>query len=178
MTITRAFILSILEYDAATGSFYWKDRPRSSFPSDSAYGAFRANFAGKQAGYLREDGYREINIRGRLVMEHRLVWLVETGSWPQHELDHVNGVCSENQFSSLRDVPHSINGRNSKRSKANRSGVTGVGWNKEQGKWRARITVDRQAILLGYFSTLDEAKAARRAAERKYDFHENHGRAS
>ncbi|WP_432444964.1 hypothetical protein [Rhizobium leguminosarum] len=93
-------------------------------------------------------------------------------------MDHVDGCCSHNIFSNLRDVPHDINGRNSKKSSSNRSGVTGVGWNIERGMWRARITVGRQTKWLGIFTSKDQAIEARKAAESQNGFHPNHGRSA
>lgn len=174
--ITRETLLSLLEYDASAGSFTWRHRPRSSFPSALAFAAFTANFAGKRSGHARKDGYRDINIGGRLYLEHQLVWLAETGAWPSGEIDHENGAYADNRFGNLRDVTHAMNGKNMKRSKANRSGVTGVGWNAASGMWRAHITVDKHTEWLGYFATKQEAISARTAAERQHGFHPNHGR--
>ena len=47
--------------------------------------------------------------------------------------------------------------------KNNTSGYKGVDFNR--GKWRARIYYNNKAILLGSFSTKEEAIAARKAAE-------------
>ena len=174
--IALEYLDTILEYDSESGSFTWRERPRSAFKTNAAYVAFLSKFAGKRAGHLRLDGYRDINIGGRLYLEHRLVWLKETGTWPIGDIDHIDGDGAHNRFINLRDVSHAINGRNSRKSKSNRSGVTGVGWNIERGKWRARITVGRKTKLLGYFASKDDAISARKAAEAKYGFHENHGR--
>ena len=57
---------------------------------------------------------------------------------------------------------------NKKIAKNNSSGVTGVGWNKEQQKWTAKIGVNRKRIFLGYYANFDDAVKARKEAEEKY----------
>ena len=42
----------------------------------------------------------------------------------------------------------------------------------------AYITVDSHMKILGRFKSLEDAVAARKAAEAKYDYHPNHGRAA
>ena len=51
-----------------------------------------------------------------------------------------------------------------------------VGVSNRRDKWYARITVDGKNIHLGTFDTEDEAIQARKLAEKKYRFHENHGK--
>lgn len=46
----------------------------------------------------------------------------------------------------------------------NTSGVTGVVWHKQVGKWYARLWNKGKATSLGLFDTLEEAKAARERA--------------
>jgi hypothetical protein len=70
----------------------------------------------------------------------------------------------------LRWASKQTQSRNCKLGKNNKSGVTGVSKCSTTGKWRATITVDRKSISLGRFDILDDAIAARKAAEKKYKF--------
>jgi hypothetical protein len=79
-------------------------------------------------------------------------------------------------FRFLRDVSNQENQRNKSRQSRNTSGVTGVHWHKRDKKWIARIKVDKKDLYIGMFDTFEEAVAARKEAEIKYGFHENHGR--
>ena len=50
----------------------------------------------------------------------------------------------------------------------NTSGVAGVSWNKRCAKWRVRVHLYGKEINIGYFTNIDDAIAARYAAEDKY----------
>ncbi len=50
----------------------------------------------------------------------------------------------------------------------NTSGVKGVSYRKDRGKWRAYIKIKRKNISLGNFNTKKDAIAARKAAEEKW----------
>lgn len=62
----------------------------------------------------------------------------------------------------------SVQGFNQSRRVTNKSGRTGVHWNKQLGKWESYITKDRNKIGLGYYSLFEEAVKARECAELKY----------
>jgi hypothetical protein len=62
-------------------------------------------------------------------------------------------------------------------AEADRSGITGVHWNTKTGKWRSAMQTDGRKIHLGYFDVLNDAAVARKVAEIKYGFHQNHGSA-
>ena len=52
--------------------------------------------------------------------------------------------------------------------RTNKSGVTGVCWDKSHNRWKAQITLRKQTINLGRFDKFDDAVAARKAAEDLY----------
>jgi hypothetical protein len=58
----------------------------------------------------------------------------------------------------------------------NTSGVMGVIYKSKANKWEARIAVGGETRYLGSFDTLEEASAARLAAEQERGFHPNHGK--
>ena len=57
---------------------------------------------------------------------------------------------------------------NSKLSKNNTSGVKGVGWNKKQKKWVARISFQGKNMYLGSYKNKVDAIQVRKEAEEKY----------
>lgn len=48
------------------------------------------------------------------------------------------------------------------------SGVSGVSWEPLRKRWRAKITIKKKTIYLGYFKNKEDAIKARVEAERKY----------
>ena len=57
---------------------------------------------------------------------------------------------------------------NSTPSKANKTGVVGVNWDKSRGKWQASIRLNTKKIYLGRFEKFEDAVAARKEAEEKF----------
>lgn len=167
---------SLLNYNPESGEFTWLERPRDSFFSYRGFRTWNARYAGKVAGTLT-DGYFLISIFKRQFLAHRLAWAIYHGEWPENDIDHINGIRSDNRIVNLRSVTRAENRKNSALSGRNTSGVSGVGWFSPASLWRARIHVDGKEISLGYFKTKDEAIASRKKAEVYYNFHPNHGRA-
>lgn len=91
------------------------------------------------------------------------------------EIDHINHITDDNRIENLRLVTRKDNCKNVSMSKSNKSGVVGVSWCKRTCKWFASIRVDRKEKFLGRYDKIDDAAAARKAAELKYNFHKNHG---
>lgn len=93
-----------------------------------------------------------------------------------YQVDHINGIRSDNRIENLRIVKNSENSKNQKRKSTNKSGMTGVSWDTQTQRWRAHITVNGKMISLGRYIHKLDALTARKNAEIKYNFHENHGR--
>lgn len=154
------------------GRLFWRNCPDMPLK-------WRSNWAGREA-FTAVDGkgYHHGTVDYVCLRKHRVVWALCYGSWPEGQLDHIDGDRRNNTPSNLRVVTGSENHRNTKRPKHNTSGVAGVGWYKPYGKWRAYIAAEgRKHVHLGFFATKEEAVDARRAAEIKYGYHSNHGRA-
>jgi HNH endonuclease/AP2 domain len=113
-------------------------------------------------------GYLRISIDGRRYRAHRLAWFYMTGSWPPHEIDHINGVRDDNRFSNLRLATHAQNHQNKGLSTTNTSGLKGASWHGRSRKWRARIVAGGRQISLGYFSTPEDAHASYCTAALEY----------
>jgi hypothetical protein len=131
---------------------------------------------GTTAGYKTSEGYSCITINYKPYRSHRLAWLYTHGEFPKDQIDHINGVKDDNRIENLRDVDGFINHKNKKLFKSNKSGITGVCWDKASNKWAVRISPNRVRISLGYFDNIFDAAAASISARNRYGFHENHGR--
>lgn len=123
-----------------------------------------------------KDGYLRVGVCGYRYRAHRLAWFYHYGEWPEGEIDHINGIRYDNRISNLRVVSRSDNRMNCAKSSKNTSGFIGVTWDKSKSKWQASIQVGGKQIHIGRFVDINDAAEARRLAEIKYNFHENHGR--
>lgn len=59
-----------------------------------------------------------------------MAWLLGTGAWPKHYIDHINGDPADNRLTNLRDVTHQVNMRNQKMRSStwNSRGPSLAGW--------------------------------------------------
>lgn len=174
--ITSEIVREFLDYDPDTGLFEWKKRDRRHFKSNHAFNAWNAKMAGNAAFTSTNGrGYSDGGIFGKTVRAHRIAWLHYYGTQPDH-IDHINGIRTDNRICNLRSVTNAENRRNQKRRTDNTSGVAGVRWHKQAGKWNARIRLNGKEKSLGVFVDKQAAIAARKKAEKEHGFHANHGR--
>lgn len=157
---------AIIHYNSESGVFIWK----------ISSGSVKK---GKEAGKIfinRSVKYRVIRINKKTYYAHRLAWMYMNGKWPNGEIDHIDGNGLNNEIKNLREVTKSENQKNLKRNNLNTSGISGVDKIKKSGLWRVRISHENKSIHIGCFSSFFEACCARKSAELKYGYHENHGR--
>jgi hypothetical protein len=175
--LSRDQLMSYLRYDGETGLMYWRcDR-----------GVVKR---GALAGMINPQGYRKVTINKRIYLVHRLAWLIGSGKWPDDEIDHINGIRSDNRIENLRAVGRKTNGKNLGLFATNSSGYCGVSiWKNKKGKMYFRGTVT--GSVDGKRKTLSEKKFSIEkhtfygaklmaheyavAKRSEYDFHENHG---
>lgn len=133
--------------------------------------------AGRRAGGARTDGYCVVRVQGVQHYVHRIVWEMHYGPIPNGmQVDHVWHNRGDNRVENLRLVDCVNNHRNKIKGERNTSGVVGVYWRKDSCKWEARIKVTDKIVNLGTFDNFEDAVKARKEAEVKFDFHENHGK--
>ena len=174
----------LLDCDLDTGTLTWRARGAEDFagcknPTRAAR-AWNAKHVGKPAFAKKlANGYLAGRVLGIPAVAHRVVWAMATGQWlqpwPAEQIDHINGNREDNRLENLRVVTASANCRNQRLRQNNRSGVMGVHWDRQHGKWVARIELAEGRKFLGRFTTKADAVAARKSAERQHNFHPNHG---
>ena len=162
-------------YNPETGALVWKRRPREHFKSDRVWRSTNSRCAGKMAGGVSTSGYQTVMINGKRYRAHRLIWLYMTGSWPNGEIDHIDGNRANNKWSNLRDVSASDNKKNRRVSSNSQSGIMGVCRDNHRNKWRAHITISDKHIAIGRYDSFFDACCARKSAEVRHGFHPNHG---
>lgn len=154
-------------YNAETGRLHWKVK------------FCRKINPGDVAGDLNGQGYYRVRVRGRNYLALRIIWdLLHPHDLltKDDEIDHIDHNPRNNMANNLRKATRATNGRNVSKSRSNTSGIVGVYWKKREQKWLAQIKVNQKCLHIGYFDNFDDAVVARKAAEVKHGFHENHGK--
>lgn len=109
--------------------------------------------------------YRQVKLFGNLYKVHRVIWLMKTGKFPDHYIDHIDGNGLNNRWHNLRETTPSQNMMNQRVRADSCTGVKGVSFDKARNKWYAYINADGKRKMLGRHDTLEEAAAARQKAE-------------
>ena len=152
---SREEVLSVVAYDPETG---WFTRKRSKQCPWTV---------GKRTGSVARKGYRLLYINGNYYMEHRIAWLVVHGEISAGmTVDHINGIKGDNRIENLRLATDCQNSYYRPKKSNNVTGYKGV-YQRENGKYRATITVNRKRTSLGTFDTKEEAYAAYCEAARR-----------
>ena len=97
---------------------------------------------GDNVGGLMEVGYYKVGFNNHEYYCHRIVWILHNDSIDNSmSIDHYDRDVSNNKICNLRAVPQKVNSQNTKLSKNNSSGVTGVSLSDNKGSllWQAYI---------------------------------------
>lgn len=113
-------------------------------------------------------GYVYVSIGGQSLQAHRVAWAIHSGEWPKQQIDHIDGDRQNNRIENLRLATQTQNNWNMRVTSKSKSGIKGVYFDKERGKWAATICVHKRRINLGRFLCIDDAKAAYKAAAEKH----------
>jgi hypothetical protein len=155
-TLTADIAKTLFLYDRETGVLKWKVKPSPRIA------------AGAIAGSVDSCGYRQIRYKSNFVMAHRLIWLMESGSWPSGEIDHINGDKLDNRIANLREVDRCKNMQNIHTpNPGNKTGYRGVYFHRQSGTYRASASVNNMRYGLGNHKTPEEANAAYIAFKQK-----------
>lgn len=150
--VTAEQVREAFDYDPKEGVLRWKIKRSGAV-------------VGEVAGHINVHGYHRVGWRGTCFQLHRLIWIHFYGSAAPEEIDHINGIPSDNRIGNLRAATRSTNALNLKTFSNNKSGAKGVCRSKWGNKWLARINKGGKAYDLGSFDDFDSAVAARKAAE-------------
>jgi phosphopantetheinyl transferase (holo-ACP synthase) len=173
----------LIQYDELTGEMFWKKRTAKHFTSSKSRSAEHMannwnalNAGAKALSSAKGSGYLHGTIYNKKYLAHRVAFAIYTGRWPTGQIDHINGNRSDNRAINLREVTSQENSRNAAMPFDNKTGQIGVCWNKNEKKWKARIGVGGKDISLGTFADFEDAKNARKDAEKRFGFSSTHGR--
>jgi len=148
--ITAAELRSLVSYDPETGEF------------------IRLSTGSAISVRPDSEGYVGFSVAGQKDRAHRWAWLYMTGEWPLEDIDHIDGVRSNNAFRNLRAVSRVTNSQNQRRARSNnKTGLLGAHWHAAAGKFTAQISVRGKRTHLGLFATAEDAHAAYVEAKRR-----------
>lgn len=179
--VSIALLRRILRLDVDTGRLFWLRRDVDLFKTGKQTDEHNcAIWNGKHAdteAFITQNGsgYLFGFIGNKMFRAHRVVFAMHYGRWPEYEVDHINHIRSDNRPINLRDVTRQENTRNQSIRRANKTGVTGVGFSKLHNKYEAYIGVDGKKKHIGLFLSKEDALSARKDKELEHEFHENHG---
>jgi hypothetical protein len=165
MNLTQERLQELFNYNSDTGIVTTKlVRPGSN------------SFIGKPVGTVTPNRYLCVRVDNRNYQLHTLIWLLTHGKFPNEDIDHIDGNRRNNILSNLRAVSRQDNLKNIAKHRDNTSGILGVSWDKTRNKWKASIYANGKQILLGRYTSKEEASIVRKKADILYGFHPNHGR--
>jgi hypothetical protein len=138
--LTQIELQKIIHYDSNTGLFTWIKK------NSGKYKQF--------AGWIESKGYVEICISQKRLKAHRWAWFYVHGKLPE-QIDHINGIKSDNRLCNLRLVNTKQNHENRGKQKNNTTGFKGV--TKRGNKFVAQITHNKKNIYIGIFESAELA---------------------
>jgi len=162
MTVSK--LKELFNYDKTTGIFTRKVKKGN------------RTKVGDIVGSVNGKGYLQVKVDGKIYQLHRLAWLYENGEYSENGIDHINHNKEDNRIENLTVKSQLENCKNQSLVKNNTSGVCGVTYRKDTGKWVAQIRANKEYKFLGIFEDKEDAIKARKEAEIEYGFHENHGK--
>lgn len=153
--LTHSRVLELFDLDAERGVLTRKVRTTNSVR------------VGDPVGTL-SNGYLRARVDGCHVSVHRLIWFYVNGVWPVEEIDHINGIKSDNRIANLREASRSQNNRNCPVRSDSSTGLRGVCWNNGRSSYRVAIRINGRRVLLGTFHDAEQAHAAYVEAAKLY----------
>lgn len=141
-------LLEVLDYCVESGVFVWK-KSRGN----------RAN--GQKAGTAQSNGYWTIIVDRTPHLAHRLAWFYVHAAWPPEDIDHINGIRTDNRIENLRAVSRSQNMQNQRGPRSNNiTGFLGVRRNHKRFSAFIKAVKNAPAKYLGTYDTPEDAHAA------------------
>lgn len=176
---SQEYLKSILYYDEESGLLTWKSRPLEHFKELRSCNSWNSQKANKIAGGERTTPsgytYKRVVIDQVVYRYHRVIWKMVYGE-EVNLLDHIDGDATNNRVNNLRASSHSLNGKNTRLHKHNKSGIMGVNFLTDSGMWQVRIKNMQETIHLATCADFFEACCIRKSAENLYGFSHRHGR--
>lgn len=175
---SQSYLRDCFDYNPETGVITYKARPAVHFEGKTKDAAIiallrNARMVGKSPK-PNCSGYVNVSIDSVSYRAHRVIWKLVHGYDPIG-IDHINGCKSDNRLCNLREADQSVNAKNNRMRSDNTSNFTGVYFDRARSKWTASIWADGRQYNLGRFRNIEDAIAARKAAQANFGFTARHG---
>jgi len=154
MVMTQERLQDLLQYDKDTGKLFWRQSRGT-------------KKAGSEAGSVNGKGYVCIMIDGNGYQAHRLAWSLHYQEMPSQDIDHINGIKTDNRICNLRAADDSKNAMNRRIRSDNTTGFKGVMFHKKNKKFVSQIQTNGEQKHLGYYATAEQAHQAYVAAAKE-----------
>jgi hypothetical protein len=154
--LTAGRLRQLVHYDPETGVF------------TRAVRLSNRSKVGDVLKWVGTHGYSYCTVAGKRYAAHRLAWLYVYGEWPRNDIDHINRDRLDNRIANLRDVTRSANLFNTKKRVDNKSGHKGIWRDEQRNRWQAYIRINGKQHSLGRYTAIEDAIAARIAAEHRF----------
>lgn len=161
MSLTHERLTELLNYNPKTGVFSWRVRTSNRI----AVGQLCLN--------KDSHGYIRVRVDNKLYWAARLAWFYVHRVWPQHDIDHINGIRDDNRLSNLREATRSQNLAN---RRPKHGGYKGVCYVKRTSRWAATVSKNGNTVFHKTYATEEEARDAYIAAAKEH--HGQYARAS
>lgn len=143
--ITQELLNDLFCWDRDSGRFFWKNPPKN-----------HGELKNKEAGFLTRKGYWVITINTKRYKRGRLCFFMEFGRFPYPCVDHKNGIRHDDRLNNLRESSITENAWNHSNRKKKSGLPMGVRLT-SNGKYLARIKVNKTSYSLGAYETIQEA---------------------
>lgn len=132
---------------------------------------------GYRLGFPAAGGNLRVNLKRKRYALASLVWAYHNGELPSVLIvDHIDHNPSNNTIENLRAVTQAENTRNMSLNRLNKSGYSGVFFNKSKARWYAFGYQGKKQICLGSSKLKTEAVALRKQWEVDRNYHPHHGK--
>jgi HNH endonuclease len=160
-----AYLRQCFAYDPYTGVLTWRVRPRNHFETDRGWRGTNSRQAGNAAGSIVRtvsETYIRVEIDGRSLAAHRVIYKLVWGKEPPADIDHHDGDGTNNRWKNLRPASKTQNACNAESTDGKYP--RGVIRSARGRVFYARVTIDGVRRTIGSYPTPEEAHAAYIAA--------------
>lgn len=138
-----------IHYDPEIGECRWKRSPATNLPEGSLAG-----------GLDKSKGYIRVKFSRSTYYIHRIAWYLYYDEDPPQDLDHINGIRTDNRIVNLRSLTRDQNcSHRTVLNSNNTSGICGVYWHKRDSCWVVSIRKDKKSLFYAQCNLFQDAEA-------------------